>query len=393
VGNPSKVLGSVVHMSGELVTYTKETDFKKDRYVQFIMAGDVGATNTRLRVSAVEANHTETIYDVKYDSGSPDKFMDGITRAILIARNKYGIPNIEKAAIGVAGRISRDRQICTITFLDWGQDAPIVNMIKELGIRQVYLMNDLEAATYGIRLASKENLVRISAEETSLPQKENYELILGMPGTGFGDGYRDKYGMSKPTEGGGRIVAIAPGDKMEHDLLLYIHEEINKKRSKGEEQRLPTYDYVVSGPGIKRIKDVLLRQERYVNYSPEIINRINSVPENEQPEIISSLALGKDELCSEGREDEFCLEVMEIFCKFFARSMQGIALLTLPEAVFLAGHIVSKNLTIIKRAFMKHFTNHANHEGYLQRLPVYIIDNEEDLNMKGATYAAMHLAG
>lgn len=371
-------------MSSKLKTYIKERDFEKNKYTQFVIAGDIGATTTRLRVSGVsKADVSEPLYDMEYPSGSFDEFKSRITEAILVTKNKYGVDEIKRGAFGVPGRISRDRQTCTITFLNWGEDTQIVRMLKELGIKKVYIMNDLEAGAHGVKWASKENLIRISEPETSLPQKENFRLILGMPGTGYGCGYRNEEGLTKGMEGGGRAVAISPMNKIEHDLLMHVHQEINRDNSPGEEEKLPSYDYVVSGPGIIRIKDVLLKQEKYANYNRKVANKINDISLEEHPKLIFNLAVDGDKLCE---------ECVEIFCKFFARSMQDMALVTLPEAVFLGGNIVNTIQGFIKRLFQRYFANHVNHKTYLSKLPVYIINNEADLNLKGATNSAITLA-
>jgi glucokinase len=378
-------------MDFEIIIHIERKKFKKQKYNQFVLAGDVGATNSRVRVSGISAQGIESLYDVRYSSTFLEEFVKHTAETISLAKNNYGIDRIEKAAFGVPGRISKDRKNCTITFLDWGENTPLVDIIHRMGIKQVYLMNDLEAGAHGVMMANEKNLIKISAPETSLPQKENYSLILGMPGTGFGNGYRDENGLSKPTEGGGRAVAISPTSKIEHDLLMCIYKEINKNNLSSDEENLPTYDYIVSGPGIKRIKDTLLKQEKYANYPKQVINRINSFPPKDQSIVITSLASGKDPLCKEGKGDELSKEVVEIFCKFFARAMQGIALLAFPEAVFLGGNIVNSIHNFLNYQFIKYFTAHFNHKGFLKKLPVYIIVNEDDLNLKGATYAAISL--
>jgi glucokinase len=254
-------------------------------------------------------------------------------------------------------------------------------------------MNDLEAGIYVLQFVDKSNMLKISDESTVLPKKDNYKLILGMPSTGYGSSFRDSCGIAHPTEAGGRAIAISPTNKTEHDLILRIYHEINKDSLIEGMEKLPTYDYVVSGPGIRRIKDTLLEQERYYTYPTAVKDKINSASEEVQPQIISNLALGRNESYGGGQPDSLCQEVIEVFTKFLARSMQDLALITFPEAVFLAGNIVERNRDLIRLHFIEYFINHLNHGAYLGTLPVYIITNEQDLNLKGATYAAAHLAG
>lgn len=175
-------------------------------------------------------------------------------------------------------------------------------------------------------------------------------------------------------------------------LINSIYREINKDSPKGRRKKLPTYDYVVSGPGIRRIKDVLLEQKQYYDYPVVVKDKINSASEDIQAQIISDLALGRDESYGGGQPDSLCQEVIEVFTKFLACSMQDLTLVTFPEAVFLAGNIVERNCDLIRLHFIEYFTNHLNHGAYLSTLSVYIIANEQGLNLKGATYAT-YLAG
>ncbi len=304
---------------------------KKDRNQteeSVILTADIGATNTRYWLVAVtkELSSWKKLMVKKYPSGTVADFRKQLAALLAELKSEYGIERPQAAVIGIAGKIAGDRKSCRPTFLNWGE----VMMADELvrwGIEPIFLMNDLEAGVYGVNLALPSKFIQLATTTFTVTSGENYRFILGVPGSGFGHGYRERDGLARPSEGGGRAIAVSPVDIMEQQILMSLYLEINN----GDETDLgvlPSYDYLVSGPGIRRIKDIVLYQPQYADCVSKVVDRINNLPMADQPAQISALAMAGDKLCT---------RVMEIFCRFFARAMQGIALFTLPDVVYLAG--------------------------------------------------------
>lgn len=316
-----------------------------------MLAIDVGATRTRVRVEEIASR--EEILHAEFESGSLDDFVKTLKETLgsLIKRVKV-------CAIGVAGRVDRERKRCSPTFLDWGEGVPIVKIINAMGIPRVYLMNDLEAGVHGIDSLEENRTIQIAG---SLYKPEpDAPLVLGMPGTGCGIGYRDKEGVVRPSEGGGNLVHLDPSSQFEIELLRSIQEEIGGP---------PCYDYLVSGGGIKRIMNLLLKERGRNDY-----------PEELPSSIISKMALEGDPLCR---------EAIEIFCRFFARCMQGAVLITLAPVLYLGGSIVDANHPLLKESFPTHFANHPHHKTFLSDIPILLIVNEPNLNLLGAVKVAL----
>src|ERR1700722_19489096 len=138
-----------------------------------ILAGEIGATRTRLAAFETEGNRLSRVVEKIYMShdyaGLPDilpQFIRG-----------EGIPG-HSACFGVAGPVRSGRS--KISKLPWTIDAG--ELAKQLKLPLVGLLNDLEAYAYGIDALESKDFITIS--EGSEEAEGNRAVISAKTGLG-----------------------------------------------------------------------------------------------------------------------------------------------------------------------------------------------------------------
>ncbi len=351
---------------------------------EFLLAGDVGKTNARFRISAVSQD--KKLIPLLSGSGSSATraeaflpvMLDNIKALLAAAREAYRICELDRAVIGVPGKISKDRQSCTIFYLDAIIRLSLGSALRELGVRKLLLLNDLEGGTWGVKASNVRQFKRIggSSPDGYLPPER---FVLGMPGSGLGMGLSLDQDIIIPSEGGNILTMIDPRDKEERGIWEMFHSRFTAVRDKREGYL--TYNDITCGPGILLAAQCLVEQPEYRGIDRTIAGQISSATKYDGPVLISKLAYEGNELCK---------QVFKLFGRFLARVVQSICLVTLPEALVLGGRIVIENQELILPEFIRNLPRHIAHGEYLEKLPVYLIENK-DLNLDGATYVAARI--
>ena len=106
-----------------------------------ILSGEIGATRTRLAAFETEGNSLHRVVEKLYLSQEHS----GLSGIITDFIRTEGIP-VQSACFGVAGPVKRGRS--KISNLPWTIDAG--ELAKQLKLKAVGLINDLEAYAYGI---------------------------------------------------------------------------------------------------------------------------------------------------------------------------------------------------------------------------------------------------
>src|SRR5580658_8253044 len=200
-----------------------------------ILAGDIGATRTRLAAFETEGNRLQCVVEKTYMSQQHD----GLSTILAEFIRTEGIA-VHSACVGVAGPVRGGRS--KISNLPWIIDSG--ELAKQLKLNSVGLLNDLEAYAYGIDALESKDFVSLS--DGSDNAEGNRAVIsartgLGMAGL-FWDGFRHH-----PFACEGGHADFAPRNDLEMELLAYLQ----KKYGRISCERL------LSGPGIKNIYDFL----------------------------------------------------------------------------------------------------------------------------------------
>src|SRR6202049_941628 len=275
-----------------------------------ILAGEIGATRTRLAAFETEGNRLQCEVEKIYMSQQHD----GLSNILADFIKTEGIP-VHSACLGVAGPVRAGRS--KISNLPWVIDAREV--AKQLKLDSVGLLNDLEAYAYGIDGLESKDFITLSegAEEA----EGNRAVISARTGLGiaglFWDGFRHH-----PFPCAGGHADFAP----KHDLEMELAQYLRKKHQH------VSWERILSGPGIKNIYD-FLRDAKKADEPDWLRQQIGQA--KDPPALISQLALeGKAAICE---------QTLAMFVSVYGSETGNCALNFMATGgVFIGGSIAAK---------------------------------------------------
>jgi glucokinase len=196
-----------------------------------ILAGDIGGTSTRLGTFDVQGGRP-VLVDAATFSSRDYVSLDHVVREFVESRS---IP-IEHACFAVAGPVANGR--VKTSNLPWVIEASALSAL--LQVRQVWVINDLEAAAYGLALLEEQDLLILNP---GAPQTGGNAAIIAA-GTGLGEAglYWDGQ-QHHPFACEGGHADFAPRTTEEVDLLQHLQQRFGRV----------SYERVVSGPGLENI--------------------------------------------------------------------------------------------------------------------------------------------
>lgn len=323
-----------------------------------ILAGDVGGTKTVLALYKSDQGELTEIRKETYASGRHTRFED------LLLEFLGSDSLIDAATFGIAGPIKSQR--CITTNLPWVIDA--AEIAEELNIPQVHLLNDLEAAAYGIlRLEHFHELNPDAREEVG-------HIAVIAAGTGLGEAIlffdgQDYHAM--PTEGG--HCEFAPQDVLEDQLLVFLRQRFNGHVS---------MERILAGDGFGNLYD-FLKSIDFAEASTELEVQMQQTDRNA---VISRAGLRQ--------EDALCSEVMRLFCRIYGAEAGNLALKCLPRSgVYIAGGIAPKIRSALESGgFLEGFLDKGRMTHAIENIPLRIVDNPEAPLLGAAHYASKQLA-
>jgi glucokinase len=194
-----------------------------------VLAGDLGGTKTNMALFQHMEAGPRLIRQAHFPSGAFSSMADMIRRFI----GTEAMP--ARICIGVAGPVMDGKS--KLTNLSWGIDKG--ELEKDLGVRSVDLINDLEATAYGLAALEDKDLLTFPGKD---PELGNIALIA--PGTGLGEAglYWDgAHYHPFATEGG--HAGFGPREAIDVELFGYLHKQFEHI----------SWERVVSGQGIVNI--------------------------------------------------------------------------------------------------------------------------------------------
>ncbi|MCP3957202.1 MAG: hypothetical protein GY719_05060 [bacterium] len=345
---------------------------------RFLLAADIGATNSRARLSVLDdSNAVATSVETRGSSGTASEIKEFIRR--FVRQNlPASEPGLRAAVIGLPGKISTDRRSCAISYLAPDRYVSFDDLFADLGAELGMLRNDLECGVQGIALTSDEQLLLLSGEAISAERREQ-RLVLGMPGTGLGLGLGLGAGRSVPSEGGHLLAALDPDDQTEGQIGRFI-----VRREQPEGPSIPTYENLLRGRAIPQIFESLVEQRPDVG-GRGVLAELASLAPAERPLAVEAWALERHAAARDQARETF-----RVYGRLLGRLMQSMALAVLPDAVYLGGALVLATHTLFAESFVDAFQCSPVHGELLERLPVYVVSNPH-LNLDGATHEAARL--
>jgi glucokinase len=327
-----------------------------------ILAGDIGATRTRMAAFQAEANKLAMVVEKTFKSQEHS----GIAEIISAFVQTEGIP-VHTACFGVAGPVRSGRS--KISNLPWTIDSR--ELAVQLRLNSVGLINDLEAYAYGIDALESKDFVTLS-EGTGDDAEGNRVVIAARTGLGVAGLYWDGFRHHPfPCEGG--HSDFAPKSDLEAELAHYLrerHEHVSCER-------------ILSGPGLKNIYE-FLRDTQKADEPDWLKRQISQAPH--QPALISQLALEK--------KVAICDQALDIFVGVYGSETGNCALNFLATGgVFVGGNIAAKIAPRMREPiFMNSFLNKGRMRSVLADIPVKIVLNDNCGIIGAARYTLIQKA-
>jgi glucokinase len=317
-----------------------------------ILAGEIGATRTRLAAFQTEGNRLECVVEKTY----PSQQHSGLDEILPQFIRGEGIP-VHGACFGVAGPVQHGR--CKISNLPWTIDAR--ELSKQLKLNSVGLLNDMEAYAYGIDALESKDFVTLNAGAEDA--EGNRAVISAKTGLGvaglFWDGFRHH-----PFACEGGHADFAPKNDLQIELLAYLEKKFGRI----------SCERILSGPGIRNIYE-FLRDTHKAEEPAWLRDQINAA--HDPSPVISKLALeGKSPICE---------QTLSIFVSVFGAEAGNCALHYMTTGgIFIGGTIAAKIVPKMQEAtFLQAFLEKGRLESLLKDMPVKIILND-DCGLSGA---------
>lgn len=311
-----------------------------------ILAGDIGATRTRLAAFETEGHRLQRVVEKTYMSQD----YPGLSEILPQFIRGEGIP-VHSACFGVAGPVRQGRS--KISNLPWTIDSR--ELAKQLKLNSVILLNDLEAYAYGIDALESNDLITLSAGSDDA--EGNRAVISARTGLGVAGLYWDGFRHHPfPCEGG--HADFAPRDEIQVQLLVYLQKKYGRI----------SCERVLSGPGIKNIYD-FLRDTGKAEEPQWLREQIATAPDASP--VISQLGLdGKAPICA---------KTLDIFVSVFGAETGNCALRYMATGgIFIGGIIAAKIVAKYNDpVFMQAFLDKGRMESLLKDMPVKIILNDD----------------
>ena len=318
-----------------------------------ILAGDVGATHTRLAVFADDAR----IPLASESYASHDHAgLEEMVRTFLAQHPTQ----LDYACFGVAGPV-RDGHVKT-TNLAWPVDASTLAHV--LGLESVALINDLAANAYGIAELTPDDLEALNGGAAAA----DGAAVVISAGTGLGEaGMLDDRGGIRviATEGG--HADFGPRSELEVELYRYL----------AAQDAHVSYERVCSGIGLLNIYRFLRRRSG----TPEPPWLATEIAHRDASATISRAAL-----C---HRDAVCVEALDMMVSIYGAEAGNLALKYLATGgVYVGGGIAPQILPKLRDGtFMRSFAAKGRFAELLEQVPVQVILNDNTALLGAAHHA------
>jgi glucokinase len=326
-----------------------------------ILAGEIGATHTRLAAFETEGNQLQCAVEKTYMSQQHD----GLAGILADFIKTEGIP-VHSACFGVAGPVRAGRS--KISNLPWVLDAR--EIAKQLTLNSVGLLNDMEAYAYGIDGLESKDFITLS--EGAEGAEGNRAVISAKTGLGMAGLYWDGF-RHHPFACEGGHADFAPRNDLQMELLAYLQKKYGRI----------SCERILSGPGIKNIYDFL--RDTHKAEEPEWLRtQMSSAPD--PPALISQMALEA--------KSEICDQTLSIFVSVFGAETGNCALNFMSTGgIFIGGSIAAKIMRKMNDpVFLESFLDKGRMGTILKDMPVKIVASDDSGMIGAARYTLVQKA-
>ena len=310
-----------------------------------LLVTDIGGTNARVALCQDTTIYLLKIYPTRYFGSAIELFSH-----FQKDTNQKLPPYWAVAAAGVTS----DEKI-EGTNLKW--DISKRELIEAFNLRSCILLNDFEAAAYGLSVVDEKRLLKLAGET---PQPKETKILIGA-GTGLGEAtcvYCKGLGWKALRSEGGHAT-FAPTDETEMELAIYLKAKY----------RHVSYERILSGLGLLELYGFFMKKDSHKDMFEETFKSPSQVTEAAE------------------KGDKPSIKAIKLFCKIYGEEAGNFALKTLPlGGVFITGgvslHIVS---WLQKGWFQEGFVQKGRMTNLLKNIPVFLV-KEPYLGIYGGAY-------
>jgi glucokinase len=325
-----------------------------------ILVGDVGGTKTALALIE-ETSPSGSLAPVR-EMTLPSREFPSLEAALERLMETGPPASVAAACFGVAGPVVDGRS--STTNLPWELDER--QLARAIPSPRVKLLNDLEAAGYGVLGLSADQMVSLQAGRA-----RRGHLALIAAGTGLGeallpwDGARHSVIAS---EGG--HADFAPRTELEAELFRFLMKEFGHV----------SYERVLSGPGLVNIYRFLRERGR----EPEPAWLTERLEREDPGAVVSELGLAGTEAV--------CAAALDVFASVYGAEAGNLALKGLAVGgVFVAGGIAPKiRSKLAEGSFVAAFRDKGRFRKLMATIPVHLV-LEPRVPLLGAAQVAREL--
>ena len=323
-----------------------------------ILAGDVGGTKVYLGLYDPAARGFDPLVEARYVTADYPSL-----GALLIAFVEQSGHRPDRVVLGVPGPV-RQTPVRGVN-LPWLVDPE--ELRAALKLDAVYLLNDLEATSYGTQALPPQDVATLNQGA----RDEQGSIAVIAAGTGLGEGglcWTGHRYVSIPSEGG--HADFAPGDALQTEFYLYLREKFGHV----------SWERVLSGPGLVHVYEFLRDSDR--GQEPEWLRQ--ELAGGDRAGTISKAGL-------EARCD-LAVQALDLFVSLYGAEAGNLALKVLATGgVFVGGGIAPKILLKLQEGgFMQAFVDKGRLAETLGTMPVKVILNDKTA-LLGAAYWGTYL--
>ncbi|HYL68633.1 MAG TPA: glucokinase [Candidatus Limnocylindria bacterium] len=315
-----------------------------------ILAGDLGGTKSNLGLFDVQQGKLAGVAKKRYAT-QQHSGLDEMVRDFL---HETG-GKVTASCFGIAGPVVENK--VRGTNMPWEVDGAF--MARLLDLKRVRLLNDLEAAAYGISVMEPKDLETL---HTGIATLEANRAVIAA-GTGLGEGvlfWDGKQHLPMATEAG--HADFAPNTKRQGDLWQFL-----KTRNE-----FVTSETILSGGGFQRVHEFVDGSVRHPGFDD---GNVDPAPE------ITRMGLSG--------ECPVCVETLNLWVDVYGAEAGNLALRTVARGgVFITGGIAVKILPKMRNGRFATAFQHKEKLGeFLARIPIQVVLNE-DCPLLGAAFVA-----
>ncbi|MAG13089.1 MAG: glucokinase [Spirochaetales bacterium] len=343
----------------------------EDDFEDYILAGDIGGTNTNMAFVGHKNARFKTIASFVTSSGAITNFPDIVSQVLDEVTGHMPERRPQFCCICGAGPVRANA--CKPTNLPWTIDGDEIQQLFGLKTR---VMNDFQAVCYGVPLLDIKDpqmVIPIPHPGGFKPEPSGGSWAIAGAGTGLGVGYLTRIGEkyhSIPSEGG--HTGFSPFDGESEALYRYVAKKYNTT---------PGTELFLSGRGMSVIFNFFrdIRRQKMVG----VLEEIQAASDQDKPPLITKHT----------PTNEVCKQIMRLFIRIYGNFASRVALFFLPTAgMFIAGGIAIRHSARFLEGdlFIDAFENSYNPlmQSVLANIPVYIV-NDYSISVRGAAHAAV----